>query len=99
MKTNWKISFIGFLIFGISFGAYVYAHSKSTINLVDRPIEVNLTGIWNCNDGGIYYIRQVSNEIWWFGNSSNNAFSNVFHGQLSGSTITGKWSDVPLGKA
>ncbi|WCK53301.1 hypothetical protein PP175_18140 [Aneurinibacillus sp. Ricciae_BoGa-3] len=25
----------------------------------------NLTGIWRADDGGIYYIRQAGDEIWW----------------------------------
>jgi hypothetical protein len=27
----------------------------------------DLTGIWQNNDGGTYYIRQLGDVIWWFG--------------------------------
>ena len=63
----------------------------------------DITGKWNGNDGGIYYIRQIGNDIWWFGTNVFNAgsefniFSNVLHGTRSGLTIDAQWQDVPLG--
>ena len=63
----------------------------------------DITGKWNGNDRGIYYIRQIGNDIWWFGTNVFNAgsefniFSNVLHGTRSGLTIDAQWQDVPLG--
>jgi len=63
----------------------------------------DITGKWNGNDGGIYYIRQIGNDIWWFGTNvltsgpEFNTFSNVLHGTRSGLTIDAEWQDVPLG--
>ncbi|RUS96528.1 hypothetical protein DSM106972_087150 [Dulcicalothrix desertica PCC 7102] len=59
----------------------------------------NLTGAWNCNDGGVYFIRQVGNQIWWYGQSSDGGqtWSNVFQGTITGSRIIGSWADVPKG--
>jgi len=63
----------------------------------------DITGKWNGNDGGFYYIRQIGNDIWWFGTNvftagpEFNAFSNVLHGTRNGLTIDAKWQDVPLG--
>lgn len=31
---------------------------------------VNLTGAWDGNDGGIYYIKQIDNCVWWSGVSN-----------------------------
>ena len=61
--------------------------------------DVNLTGQWRANDNGFYYIRQVGNEIWWYGESSNggSSWSNVFHGYINGNKIEGSWVDVPKG--
>jgi len=60
---------------------------------------INLTGKWNCNDGGSYFIRQIDNELWWYGQSKDNGktWSNVFHGHIKGNQIKGKWVDVPQG--
>lgn len=60
---------------------------------------MDLTGRWNCNDGGKYYIRQLGNEIWWFGENSPTApsWSNVANGKIYGNTLRLKWSDVPKG--
>jgi hypothetical protein len=60
---------------------------------------LDLTGIWNCDDGGKYYIRQLGNMIWWFGEKDpdNPDWSNVMRGTLSGNTITADWADVPKG--
>ncbi len=60
---------------------------------------IDLTGTWKCNDGGLYYIRQSGNDIYWYGEISpdNPAWSNVMHGTLSSGVITGNWVDVPKG--
>jgi hypothetical protein len=64
---------------------------------------MNLTGTWKCNDGGLYFIRQIDNEIWWYGeqhveNSMQPEFTNVLHGTICSSKINAEWSDIPLGK-
>jgi hypothetical protein len=65
---------------------------------------LGLTGIWQANDGGTYYLRQVGNTLWWNGMSGGNdghTFDNVFRGTItieSGAiTISGEWVDVPRG--
>ena len=64
---------------------------------------MDLTGKWGCNDGAIYYIRQIGNKIWWYGETNPNSpnWSNVFYGTMSGTnpgdTINGNWADVPKG--
>lgn len=86
--------------------ASTLAASKS----INVPVEVansstliaqasNMTGAWNCNDGGVYFIRQVGNQIWWYGQSSDGGqtWSNVFQGTITGSRIVGSWADVPKG--
>lgn len=59
----------------------------------------DVTGRWTCNDGGIYYIRQVGNKVAWFGEASNTngkpGFANVGVGTRSGNGITLSWADVP----
>lgn len=60
-----------------------------------------LTGTWKGDDGGTYYVRQTGNELWWYGKDANGgqSWSNVFHGSISGSRISGTWADVPPGAA
>jgi hypothetical protein len=64
----------------------------------------DLTGVWGCNDGAHYYIRQIGNVVWWYGENdpSSPSFSNVFYGTISEYSptyiITGNWADVPKGK-
>lgn len=60
---------------------------------------VDLNGVWRCNDGGTYYLRQVGKTLWWFGQSgdSGRTWSNVFRGEIQGVTIRGEWADVPMG--
>src|SRR4029077_19230635 len=68
----------------------------------------NLTGIWSADDGGMYYVRQINNQVWWAGLSAISPlgandihpgiqFSNVFFGTISCNTISGAWPDVPRG--
>lgn len=56
----------------------------------------DLTGVWSCNDGGTYYVRQLNNELWWYGDGGS-VFTNVFHGKIHGTNIYGDWADVPSG--
>ncbi|HDR7851114.1 TPA: hypothetical protein QCY30_005964 [Bacillus toyonensis] len=61
----------------------------------------NLTGVWQGNDGGTYYIHQPHGGfIFWLGLSPNGgrSFTNVFSGNISGGIIQGRWGDVPLGR-
>jgi hypothetical protein len=68
-----------------------------------------LTGSWIANDNGMYYVRQIGNDVWWVGFSSESqygvgdihrglVFTNVFHGTVSGNTITGNFVDLPKGQ-
>ncbi len=57
----------------------------------------DLTGVWTCNDGATYYLRQIDNELWWYGDGGS-VFTNVFHGKIHGKRIYGDWSDVPNAK-
>ncbi|NTV27703.1 MAG: hypothetical protein HGA93_03355, partial [Methanothrix sp.] len=60
---------------------------------------IDLTGMWNCDDGGKYYIRQLGTTIWWYGEHDPNTpdWSNVMRGTISGNTINADWTDVPKG--
>ena len=72
----------------------------------DDPDDVGaLTGAWSGDDGGVYYIRQVGECVWWFGTdlaASSRAdrpqgFANVAAGRVDGTDIELEWADVPLG--
>jgi hypothetical protein len=62
---------------------------------------IDLTGIWEGNDGGTYYLRQLGDELYWFGELSptSPAWSNVFYGRVQFNQVIGEWSDVPKGRA
>lgn len=59
----------------------------------------DLNGVWRSDDQGTYYVRQIGNDVWWVGMSSDNGntWTNVFKGVKNGNTVTGQWSDVPKG--
>ncbi|MDZ8263456.1 hypothetical protein [Nostoc sp. ChiQUE01b] len=59
----------------------------------------NLSGVWQSNDGGTYYVTQVGNQVWWYGQSADGGvgYTNVFRGILVGDRATGEWVDVPKG--
>ena len=72
----------------------------------DPADEGELTGAWAGNDAGIYYIRQVSDCVWWFGTelrdielgpTSQGGFANVASGRIVGTQVDLEWVDVPLG--
>jgi hypothetical protein len=101
-------------VLAISFSAYSYAApqpfkakslAETSMKLAKPSILVaqasSMTGVWNCNDGGVYFIRQVGNQMWWYGQSSDGGttWSNVFQGTIRGNEIIGSWADVPKGNA
>lgn len=73
----------------------------------DDPADVgDLTGAWSGNDGGVYYIRQVGDCVWWFGTeiediepglTGQHGFANVASGRVDGHRIEVEWADVPVG--
>lgn len=69
------------------------------IGKISQPLDFTLTGRWQCDDGGTYYLRQIGNEVWWYGEYSgtNPAWSNVFKGTIQNNQISGSWADVPKG--
>lgn len=62
---------------------------------------VDLTGVWSCDDGGIYYIRQLENIVWWDGEeaTTNPSWANVARGTISGDSVTLDYADVPEGNS
>ena len=59
----------------------------------------NIEGIFTCDWNGTYYVRQIGNEILWYGEetSENPTWSNVAHGTINGNVLTVIWGDVPKG--
>jgi hypothetical protein len=65
-----------------------------------------LTGAWLGSEGGVYYIRQVGDCLWWFGTDVRDiepgqtdqaGFANVASGRVDGDRIEVEWADLPLG--
>jgi hypothetical protein len=70
-----------------------------------EPKRSDLTGKWDCDDNGTYYIRQIGDELWWKGESKDRdpdnkkkVFANIFHGTIRGDKIVGSWADDPAGE-
>ena len=73
----------------------------------DDPEDVGaLTGAWSGDDGGVYYIRQVGDCVWWFGTdladiepgkTGQSGFANVAAGRVDGTEIELEWADLTLG--
>ncbi len=77
--------------------------SRRDISLAD-PLQpsstVDLTGIWQCDDGAVYYIRQIGDKVFWLGEkeAEDPRFCNVAFGSVTPSDVTLQWADVPKGK-
>jgi hypothetical protein len=65
-----------------------------------------LSGAWAGSAGGVYYIRQVGDCVWWFGTeigpiergeTGQRGFANVAAGRVNGPLIQVEWADIPLG--
>ena len=76
----------------------ISVYDAITVNQANSSVS-DLTGVWRCDDGGTYYIRQSGDSIWWFGEPSTNpgVWSNVANGTIRDGSINLTWSDVPKG--
>jgi hypothetical protein len=71
----------------------------------DGSSSIDLTGTWAGDDEGVYYLRQIGDQVWWLGMSGlggsfelrGTEWTNVFLGTLSGDMLTGTYADVPQG--
>jgi hypothetical protein len=73
----------------------------------EDPADVgDLTGAWSGDEGGVYYIRQVGDCVWWFGTeidviepglTGQHGFANVASGRVVGNRIDVEWADLPVG--
>jgi hypothetical protein len=67
------------------------------------PPDPPLTGTWQANDGGMYFLQQIADTLWWVGLSRAGSFypglhfCNVYRGTITANIVTGEWSDVPRG--
>jgi len=64
-------------------------------------LAADLTGTWSCNDGGLYYLRQVGSTVWWYGERAptHPGWTNVAYGTVAGNNVVLFWADVPKGTA
>ena len=63
-----------------------------------------LTGTWRADDGGVYYLRQAGDCLWWFGMSFDEldesggqppwGWANVALGRIVDDVIYLEWGDV-----
>ncbi|MFH1196634.1 MAG: T9SS type A sorting domain-containing protein [bacterium] len=67
-------------------------------NGTEKTTTYSLDGVFS-GGGGLYYLRQLGDELLWYGEEDAVApgWSNVAHGVISGNTITVLWADVPKG--
>jgi len=87
--TNIKNQFNAMLIMFVAMlGAFALQASAKDIN-----------AYYNSDDGGVYFVRQIGDKIYWFGEDPKGGFANVLMGTVSGNKITAHWWDVPKGKA
>jgi microsomal dipeptidase-like Zn-dependent dipeptidase len=63
------------------------------------PVAAELSGYYQADDGGAYYIRQIGTKVYWFGEDPDGSYANVLLGMVSGNKINARWWDVPKGKA
>jgi tetratricopeptide (TPR) repeat protein len=63
--------------------------------------KADLTGAWTSDDGSRYFVRQVGERVYWYGESPDDgaSFANIFTGKRAGDRVTGEWIDVPRGSA
>jgi LCCL domain-containing protein len=59
-----------------------------------RVWALDLSGVWQADNGVRYLLRQLGSELYWSMDARPRA-TNIFMGRIEGSTITGRWIDMP----
>lgn len=64
-------------------------------------LALDLTGDWKASTGENFYIRQVNNTVWCYGESTaeNENWTSIAYGTLEGNRVLLDWADVPKGNA
>ena len=60
----------------------------------------DVNGVWHCDDGGMYFVRQIGPDVLWYGEgpTSQPFFANVAHGRIEDDgRVRLMWADVPKG--
>lgn len=59
----------------------------------------DLTGTWTASGVGTYWVRQINNDVWWVGMSSDqgSSWTNAFKGTIHGNQISGEYVNTPRG--
>jgi hypothetical protein len=84
----------------IGMDSAIWRHGSAPGPQPAQAFSGDLTGRWNGNDGGRYFLRQVGGEVWWIGMSGDGgaSWTNVFQGRAEGNMVRGRWADVPHGR-
>jgi beta-lactam-binding protein with PASTA domain len=61
---------------------------------------LELTGVWESNDGGRCYLRQKGDLVAWYCEQApeDPGWSNVLFGRVNGNILAGDWVDLPKGQ-
>jgi hypothetical protein len=63
---------------------------------------IDLTGVYMGKPDGVYYIRQMGNNVYWYGEQKSQSYppfwSNIAIGTINGNQLTMNWIDVPKGE-
>jgi len=62
---------------------------------------IRLTGTWTAGNLGVFFIRQIGDEVWWLGEDDplQPTWCNVGYGKVVDRTITADWIDIPKGSS
>lgn len=66
--------------------------------LADASVDLNTLRLapgYVTSDGGIAYLTQVDDMVYWFAEHPGRSYSHVFRGRRNGSTINGRFISVP----
>lgn len=80
---------------GIGLAAFAFV----SIFLCSNTYAADLNGVWNCDNGGIFFIRQIEDTIWWYGEEPSlvPSWANVAFGRIDDDVVCLFWADVPKG--
>ncbi len=95
---NLKDLFVLFILVLVLMPVTTFSQDEKSVDNRNDKLVYNLDGVFS-GAGGKYYLRQLDDEILWYGEEDavSPTWSNVAHGIIKGNIIKLKWADVPKG--
>ncbi len=90
-----RILIITFAMVNLTSSAFPQCNTVGGVAEATDPSEIELAPVFAGDDGGLVYVRQIDDSVYWFAEHPGSGYSHVFKGRREGARIRGRMISVP----